>query len=110
MSKVTSALMLFVLVLVMSVSVYAQTASGTISGAVTDESGAVIPNATVVITNKTTGFTRTMTSNAEGLFNAPSLPAGEYEVRVETQGFRTTLRQAEVQVGGTTTVDMRMQV
>src|SRR5579864_5853081 len=103
MSKVTSALMLFVLVLAMSVAVYAQTPTGTISGAVTDDSGAVVPNAAVVITNKSTGFVRTLTSNAEGLFSAPSLPAGQYEVRVELQGFRTTIRPSVVQVGGTNT-------
>lgn len=110
MSKVTSALMLFVLVLAMSVAVYAQTPTGIISGAVTDESGAVVPNATVTITNKTTGFTRTITTNAEGLFSAPALPAGEYEVRAEITGFRTTLRQATVQAGDTTSVNLPMQV
>jgi len=110
MSKVTSALMLFVLVLVMSLAVLAQTPTGTISGSVTDESGAVVPNATVTVTNKTTGFTRTMTTNAEGLFSAPALQAGDYEVRVEMQGFRTLVRPATVQAGDTTSVTLPMQV
>ena len=110
MSKRTSALMLVVVLLVGAVALYAQAPTGTISGAVTDESGAVVPNASVTITNKDNGFTRTVTTNAEGLYSAPSLPAGQYEVRVEMQGFRTLVRQAEVQVGGTTTVEMRMQV
>jgi hypothetical protein len=94
----------------MSFSAFAQSVYGTISGTVADESGAVVPNATVTIVNKATGFTRTITSNADGTFNAPSLTAGLYEVRAEIQGFRTTVREAEVQVGGTTTVDMKMQV
>jgi len=102
--------MLVVVLLVGAVALYAQAPTGTISGAVTDESGAVVPNASVTITNKDNGFTRTVTTNAEGLYSAPSLPAGQYEVRVEMQGFRTLVRQAEVQVGGTTTVEMRMQV
>jgi len=110
MSKVTSALMLFVLVLVMSLAVVAQTPTGTISGSVTDESGAVVPNATVTVTNKSTGFTRTMTTNAEGLFSAPALQAGDYEVRVEMQGFRTLVRPATVQAGDTTSVTLPMQV
>jgi hypothetical protein len=111
MSKLTSALMLFVFVLVvMGVAVYAQTPTGTISGAVSDESGAVVPNATVTITNKATGFSRTATTNAEGLFSEPALPAGEYEVRVEIQGFRTLLREATVQAGVTTSVTLPMQV
>src|SRR5260370_18773265 len=108
MSKVLSVLIL--LATVFCVAALAQTPTGTISGIVTDESGAVVPNASVIITDKTTSFTRTLTTNAEGLFNAPALPAGNYEVRVEVQGFRTTVREAEVQVGGTNTGDMKMQV
>ncbi len=108
MSKALSLLIL--LATILCVVALAQTPTGSIAGVVTDESGAVVPNATVVITDKTTGFTRTLTSNVEGLFNAPALPAGKYEVRVEVQGFRTTVREAEVEVGGTTTVDMKMQV
>jgi len=103
-------MLFFFLLVAMGVTVYAQAPTGTISGTVTDESGAVVPNATVTITNKDTGFIRTVTTNAEGLYTAPSLPAGQYEVRAEMQGFRTTLRPAEVQVGGTTTVEMKMQV
>jgi len=110
MLKRTSVLMLVFLLLVAGLAMYAQAPTGTISGTVTDESGAVVPNASVVISNKDTGFTRTVTTNAEGLYSAPSLPAGQYEVRVEMQGFRTLVRAAEVQVGGTTTVEMRMQV
>jgi hypothetical protein len=110
MLKVTSALMLFVLVLAMSVAVYAQAPTGTISGTVTDESGAIIPNATITITAKGTGITRTATTNAEGVFNASAIPAGDYEVRSEVQGFRTTLREATVLAGSSTTVNLPMQL
>ena len=89
---------------------FAQAPTGIITGAVTDESGAVVPNATVTVTNKATGFTRVTTTNAEGLFSAPALTAGDYEVRVEMQGFRTLQREATVQAGGTTTVNLPMQV
>jgi len=109
MSKRTSVLMLLVL-LVASLAIYGQTPTGTISGAVTDESGAVMPNVSVTITDKSTGFTRTVTTNAEGLFSAPALTAGEYEVRAEMQGFRTLLREATVQAGGITTVNLPMQL
>ena len=87
---------------------FGQTASGTIVGTVADESGAVIPNVTVTITAKTTGFTRTASTNADGYFSAPALPAGEYTVKAEASGFRTLERDATVQVGATLTVNMPM--
>ena len=82
--------------------------TGLISGTVTDQSGAVIPNASITVTNKTTGAVRTITANNEGLYSAPSLVAGDYEVRVEVQGFRTVLRPAVVQAGTPTTVNIAM--
>jgi Carboxypeptidase regulatory-like domain len=89
MSKLTSALMLVVLALaVMSVASCAQAPTGIITRAGTDESGAVIPNATV--------------TNAEGLYSAPALTAGEYEVCAELTGFRTLARSASVEAGSTT--------
>ena len=85
-------------------------ASGTISGTITDESGAVIPSATVIIANKSTGATRTVNANAEGLYSAPALLAGDYQVRTETQSFRTMEREAQVLAGTETTVNMVMKL
>ncbi len=86
----------------------AQAPTGTITGIVSDESGAVIPNATVIIANKSTGTTRTATTNTDGLYSAPALAAGDYEVRVEANGFKTSVRQATVEVGSNTQVNMPM--
>src|SRR5260370_18372607 len=99
-----------VVVVLLRVAWYAQAPTGIITGTVTDESGAVVPNSTVTITNKATGFSRPLTTNATGLFSAPALSAGEYEVRVEMTGFRTLLRDATVLAGETTTVNASMQV
>ncbi len=98
---------LLVLVLTTSTSV-AQSPVGTISGAVSDETGAVIPNAVVVVKNKDTGIERQTTSGADGRYSAPSLLAGQYEIRVEVKGFRTVVREATVEVGLITTADIRM--
>ncbi|MGD0437094.1 MAG: carboxypeptidase regulatory-like domain-containing protein, partial [Bryobacteraceae bacterium] len=89
---------------------FGQTATGTIVGTVADESGAVIPNVTVTITNKASGFSRTATTNAEGYYSAAALPAGQYQVKAEASGFRTLERDADVQVGGTLTVNMPMSL
>jgi hypothetical protein len=92
----------------MSMAVYAQAPTGIISGTLTDQSAAVIPNANVTVTEKATGAARTITTNSSGIFSAAALPAGDYEVRGEAPGFRTTIRQATVTAGNTITVDMQM--
>ena len=108
MSKAISWLML--LAVLAGLAAFAQAPTGIITGTITDESGAVIPNATILITNKDTSSTRTVTANTEGLFSAPALQAGLYEVRAEVSGFKTLLRQAEVVVGSTTLVNLQMQL
>jgi hypothetical protein len=66
----------------------AQTQGG-ITGTVTDSSGAPIPGASVTVTNTATRGTRETTTNAEGLYTFPSLPPGNYELKIELQGFKT---------------------
>ena len=109
MSRAFSCL-LVLLALLAGLAALAQAPTGIITGTIADESGAVIPNATIVITNKDTGSARTVTANGEGLFSAPALPAGVYEVRVELPGFKALQREATVVVGSTTTVNLQMQL
>src|SRR5262245_40788262 len=108
----TASYLLFVPLFVSLVvtSSYAQVPTGALAGAVTDATGAVVPNAVVTLTNKETGATRTVESNSEGFYSAPSLPAGEYEVKVVAKGFSALLRVATVLTGSTTTVNVSLQV
>jgi hypothetical protein len=69
---------------------------------------AVIPNAVVSITSKATRAVRTVTTNEAGLYSAPALTSGEYEVRAEAEGSCTTVHSAIVQAGGTITVKLVM--
>ncbi len=95
----------YILLLACSATLCAQTGTGAISGTVTDESGAVVPNAAVTITNKATATARPLTTNSEGLFSAPALLAGEYQIEVELAGFRTVMRDAQVLAGSDTTAN-----
>jgi hypothetical protein len=85
-------------------------ATGTITGTVTDSTGAVIPNAALTITNPTTAATRTVTANAQGLYSVPALAAGTYQVKAEVSGFQTVQRDAQVNAGSDTTVNIGMTV
>ncbi len=70
-------------------SVQAQVTTAALRGSVTDGQGAAISGAEVTITNVETGFTRTVTSGADGEYNFPDLPLGSYRLRVAHSGFKT---------------------
>src|SRR2546421_2086818 len=60
---------------------------GTIRGVVTDETAAAVPGAAVTARNVKTGLTQSTVTSAEGLYNIPYLPVGEYTVSTEKTGF-----------------------
>lgn len=59
----------------------------TASGRVTDAGGAPLSGATVTITSNNQGFTRTVTTDADGSYRVPSLPQGDYTFEVSADGF-----------------------
>ena len=69
-------------------SAAAQVATGNIRGTVLDSSEAVIPNAAVTLTNVSTGFTRVVTCNERGDFDAPLMPIGDYQIAAGASGFQ----------------------
>jgi outer membrane receptor protein involved in Fe transport len=79
------------------------TATGTISGVVTDSSQAVIPGATVTVTNVATGTTRNTTTNQAGEYRFDFMQAGGYTVKITKQGFGAVAQTVELLVGQTAT-------
>ncbi len=73
--------------------VAAQEAGGTIVGTVTDPSGAAVANANVTVKNVATGVERNSTTNADGVYAAPNLIPGAYEITVTATGFATAAVQ-----------------
>src|SRR5215467_9997424 len=93
------------------VATRAQVAGGTISGTITDPSQKLIPQAQVSITNVATGITTTVITNADGLFTAPNLLPGDYEITVSAKGFATEVRKGiTLTVGAQQVFDLMMQV
>jgi len=92
-----------------SFPVAAQTLGG-INGQVADTTGAVIPGATVTITNTDTNAIRSLSTNEAGLYTAPGLTPGPYEVRVETAGFSPQARSLTLQVQQTARLDFELEV
>src|SRR6267378_7283370 len=74
------------------VSLNAQVSGGSLSGTVTDTSHAAIPSVQVTLINMATGVARTLATDATGLYTAPDLLPGSYEMTVATPGFTTQMR------------------
>lgn len=99
------------LFLLLAVSASAQTATGTISGTITDQTGAVVPGAKVVARNVATNLERTVTADEDGFYRIPFLSVGTYEVTVEAQGFRREILQGiELQIDQVARIDVSLTI
>jgi outer membrane receptor protein involved in Fe transport len=75
------------LVLLLAAPLYSQS-GGQVVGTVTDSSGAVVPAASVSAVDQLTGREFSTPSDAAGRFSFPSLPVGDYRIRVTRDGFQ----------------------
>ncbi len=91
--------------------VLAQSATGSIDGTVTDTTGAVMPGVTVVVTHQNTSVARETVTDAQGVFRAPLLPVGPYEVMARLTGFGG-FRQSDVvlTIGQTVTLKIELKI
>ncbi len=73
---------------ILAAAVLAQVDTGAISGVVTDSTGAIVPGATVAITQEETNVRVTLSTNDAGIYSAPSLHPGVYDIEVSKTGFQ----------------------
>ncbi|MDQ6788090.1 MAG: carboxypeptidase-like regulatory domain-containing protein [Acidobacteriota bacterium] len=91
-------------------SIYAQSGTSNIRGAVKDQQGAAIPGATVKLTNPATGFTRTTTTSDDGNYTFPTIPPGKYTIEITAGNFKTSIvREIDALVDNTNTQDVTLQ-
>src|SRR3954451_6768413 len=100
------------IVLGLSPMALAQTtiSTGSIQGTITDQSGAVVSGAKVAITNKGTGLTLSVTTTSSGTYASGALNPGEYRVRVEAKGFKTSEAPVTVQVNVTSSANLKLSL
>src|ERR1035438_5601177 len=72
---------------------FAQTFNASLGGTVTDSSGAVVVKATVTATGIETGVASKAVTNTSGVYEFPSLQAGDYRVSGVMDGFKEYLYQ-----------------
>src|SRR5208282_2199051 len=83
--------------------------TGSLSGRVSDPSGAIVPGATIMVRSLATGVQQTSVTNHAGLYRFPALMPGTYSVTASPQGFRDIQVLVRVQVGNTTSQDIKLQ-
>jgi len=98
-----------VLALVFPVMLAAQSqaTTGVIRGTVTDPSGTAVAGASVVLRETQTGFQRQVATNERGIFVAPLMPLGTYDVTARAVGFSET-RRTGVRLGVGETVNLTL--
>ena len=90
-------------------SASAQETTGTLTGKLTDGQGLALPGVTVTVTG--TQGARSFVTDGEGLFRAPFLVPGAYDVRAELQGFKAVEQKAvPVSLGQTTSITLKLEV
>lgn len=89
----------------------AQSNVASLTGIVSDTSGAVITGAAVAITNSGTGIVLRTATNDQGIYLAPSLPAGNYQVDIAGTGFKThQVRSLTLDAGQKRRLDVTLDV
>jgi len=83
---------------------------GSIQGTITDPSGAVVGGAKITITHKATAQVISTTSTSSGTYNSGGLIPGDYVLRAEAKGFRTAEQGFVVQVGVTSSGNIKLEV
>ncbi len=92
-------------------SVWAQTPTGSIEGTVTDPSGAVIANAKISVVETATGRTVDTTATSAGYFELRNLLPGDYTVNISAPGFATRqIKNVTVNSGGATNANAQLEI
>ena len=84
------------------------TPSGTLTGQVKDPDGLALPGVTVTVSSPALQGTRETISSANGDYIIPFLPAGEYTVKFELEGFKPIEQVIRVQVAETVPLNVQL--
>ena len=110
MFSLRETLTILLLVLVSASVLFAQTATGEVSGTVTDPNGAAVPGAVVRLTNQATKIESVAKTNESGFFVFVNVRPATYMLSVEVPGFKGGQTQFDVGVSETVTQNIALTV
>jgi hypothetical protein len=88
-----------------------QSNSASLNGTITDNSGAVVEGAQITVRNVGTDLTQTAVTNSSGNFGISPLPAGQYTVSVQRDGYRQIIQSGiSLTVNQAATLNFALQV
>jgi hypothetical protein len=94
-----------------SSTVCAQQAAGSITGTVEDSSGSALPGARITVRDVDRGTTWVTVTGGAGIYEFPSVPVGNVQVKAEAAGFSTEVRNSFALVlNQVAKVDFQMKV
>ena len=89
---------------------WSQTSLTSLRGTITDPSGALIPGATVRIENKTTTLKSIQNSTNSGEYVFAQIVPGTYVVTVDSPGFGSQSKEADILVNQPATINFQLTV
>jgi hypothetical protein len=101
---------LVVLLVFFHVNALGQSATGDISGTVSDANSAVVQGARVTVFDLGTGHSRRVVADSQGQYRVASLPAARYRLTTEAQGFASSTREFTLTVGQSLVVNVSLAV
>jgi hypothetical protein len=108
-AQITQVTFGILLSLLVCVAAHAQAGRSTVRGTVKDQQGNVVVGASVTLTDAGKNFTRTQTTDGDGVYTFVAIPPGDYRVDVEAKGFKK-VSVAEVKALVDTPVDVDVQL
>src|ERR1041385_3331045 len=84
--------------------------SATLTGRIEDARGAVVSGASVTATHLETNQQLTATSDREGRYRFPYLRIGDYDLKIDAQGFSPVTKQLTVSVGQALELPIQLDV
>jgi len=88
----------------------AQSATGEVTGTVTDKSGGAVAGATVKLNNVGTGLSDQSQTNSSGSYTFINVQPGRYVLSIENPGFKTAQAKFELAVNQTVTENLTLDV
>ena len=98
-------------VLLMSSVAFDQTGSSSLRGVITDSQGRAVAGANVTLTNAQKNFSRSQTTNDDGLYVFTAVPPGTYRLDIEAAGFKkASVAEVHAQIDTPGTFDVQLEV